>query len=635
MSASNMLNRANTLVNVGYGKNLPSRLMVKHGQSPIWEPVTLMTSVELRELMAVNLEKMASEMGLNSVDAVDSVAGSLKVITLYKEELSQQTMSSVHSVSIIVAASLIQFAPELDQGSLETMTESATSAIASVLMAIKLTSIEEKKDSEEKNNTSATADQMPTMFQEAKSGLPPAPVAKLTEMTFEMISTTDTVLRACQINKQGGEPDTVLKTENIGIVLMKGSKETITGENGIEKRVSAIGMVLAPTVVLPRYDYLKDEARNWPSNRLISMNFGVSLMSSLLVLPIAVLIVQLFRRTKPYFNTEEDLLDDLDAEEEMYNAEERALRKEEKRAKREERKKEQLAKYLKAAGLTVEKTTNKQPVLSESTTETSQSISTQGLIQNKDEAGMGSRHSSNSSRSGESSVNSSSKHSEHNSGGGSSGGDTGSSSGSRNSKGSSDQKRRKSNDQVSPNQVLDNDKREIEEESGGQLMVTGGFDVLQPEDLGEVSVSESSSSSSSDSDKDLVGDEERIDGTGGGGGGDRARLVKSKKGCCGQKKRRFKWLGFIQCCFGLGTERRRRRKRHLVMLPSSFLYINWLLVVMVMVSSTILITLYASMIAHNGGSETVNKWVVSMVVSVLMSIFLVQPLKLRRCFQIP
>ena len=73
----------------------------------------------------------------------------------------------------------------------------------------------------------------------------------------------------------------------------------------------------------------------------------------------------------------------------MYNAEERALRKEEKRAKREERKKEQLAKYLKAAGLTVEKTTNKQPVLSESTTETSQSISTQGLIQNKDEAGMG------------------------------------------------------------------------------------------------------------------------------------------------------------------------------------------------------------------------------------------------------
>ena len=42
MSASNMLNRANTLVNVGYGKNLPSRLMVKHGQSPIWEPVTLM-----------------------------------------------------------------------------------------------------------------------------------------------------------------------------------------------------------------------------------------------------------------------------------------------------------------------------------------------------------------------------------------------------------------------------------------------------------------------------------------------------------------------------------------------------------------------------------------------------------------
>ena len=73
----------------------------------------------------------------------------------------------------------------------------------------------------------------------------------------------------------------------------------------------------------------------------------------------------------------------------MYNAEERALRKEEKRAKREERKKEQLAKYLKAAGLTVEKTANKPPVLSESTTETSQSISTQGLIQNKDEAGTG------------------------------------------------------------------------------------------------------------------------------------------------------------------------------------------------------------------------------------------------------
>ena len=57
MSASNMLNRANTLVNVGYGEDLPSRFpdsetwakpireavtpIVKHGQRPIWEMILL------------------------------------------------------------------------------------------------------------------------------------------------------------------------------------------------------------------------------------------------------------------------------------------------------------------------------------------------------------------------------------------------------------------------------------------------------------------------------------------------------------------------------------------------------------------------------------------------------------------
>ena len=47
------------------------------------------------------------------------------------------------------------------------------------------------------------------------------------------------------------------------------------------------------------------------------------------------------------------LLPDLDAEEEIINVR-RLKRREEERRKREEKKKEELAKYLKAAGLTVE-----------------------------------------------------------------------------------------------------------------------------------------------------------------------------------------------------------------------------------------------------------------------------------------
>ena len=74
-----------------------------------------------------------------------------------------------------------------------------------------------------------------------------------------------------------------------------------------------------------------------------------------------------------------------------------------------------------------------------------------------------------------------------------------------------------------------------------------------------------------------------------------------------------------------------KRRRGPFMLPASFLYINWILVFIILLGATAVISMYAAMIAFQGGSALVGKWVVSMIGSIFMSIFLVQPLKVSLC----
>ena len=72
-----------------------------------------------------------------------------------------------------------------------------------------------------------------------------------------------------------------------------------------------------------------------------------------------------------------------------------------------------------------------------------------------------------------------------------------------------------------------------------------------------------------------------------------------------------------------------KRRRGPFMLPASFLYINWILVFLILMGATAVIAMYAAMIAFQGGSALVGKWVISMIGSIFMSIFLVQPLKVK------
>ena len=63
------------------------------------------------------------------------------------------------------------------------------------------------------------------------------------------------------------------------------------------------------------------------------------------------------------------------------------------------------------------------------------------------------------------------------------------------------------------------------------------------------------------------------------------------------------------------------------MLPASFIYIDWMIALTLMLGATAVITMYAAMIAFQGGSSLISAWVLSMVISMFMSIFMIQPFK--------
>ena len=79
------------------------------------------------------------------------------------------------------------------------------------------------------------------------------------------------------------------------------------------------------------------------------------------------------------------------------------------------------------------------------------------------------------------------------------------------------------------------------------------------------------------------------------------------------------WIG---CCVS-----EKKPKKQPFMLPASFVYIDWLLAITTMQACTALISMYAAMIAFQGGSALISKWVVTMIVSMFMSIFMIQPFK--------
>ncbi|XP_063710414.1 uncharacterized protein LOC134838971 isoform X2 [Symsagittifera roscoffensis] len=301
---------------------------------------------------------------------------------------------------------------------------------------------------------------------------------------------------------------------------------------------------------------------------------GVSFMSSLMVLPASLLVVQLFRRTKPFTSGNEEELDDLDAEEEMLNSS-RRKRREEERRKREEKKKEDLTKYLKAAGLTVETKERK-----------NSSDSRSGLTQNMETSTSwdGQRVSSG--------------HSEHS-------GSTGTKSSLKQPGTSSRVGSSKSVHIRDGSEVPKDTSNEDAGRSRSRLVVSvnrdNNDDTVDPCDLGELSISESSEESEYET------DEEELDLD------------------CYERVRRSKWFCCIQCLFGWGEK---GRKRHPMMLPASFIYIDWLFVCIILLTTSVVITLYAAMIAFNGGSALVTKWLVSMIGSMTMSIFLMQPLKI-------
>ncbi|XP_063725907.1 uncharacterized protein LOC134853881 [Symsagittifera roscoffensis] len=285
---------------------------------------------------------------------------------------------------------------------------------------------------------------------------------------------------------------------------------------------------------------------------------GVSLMSTLMVLPPALLVVELFRRTKPFMSEQEEELDDLDAEEEFENAAKRRNREERKRQER--LKKLQMAEHL---GVIPGK--RDELIAPQS-----------GPLEEAEKKWNASGRSSEAS--------------EHRS----------------LSSGKSSLKQGSSATESGGNRK---EAKNVQINERAEHVVTDTLaPLIDPDEV--VNEIEILDSSSSDSDLSFDDDDDQDD---------------SKDLSCCERFRKSKFFCLVQCCFGW-TEK--KRKKQPFMLPASFVYIDWLLAITIMLACTALISMYAAMIAFQGGSALISKWVVTMIVSMFMSIFMIQPFKI-------